>query len=209
MKNTFNRQLPPPKKLGIKSIRIHSIAGNSHKTGRFSKPLLCLMRQCHFPLWLKVWAKGMAATWKLRSFQRKSWYFSVCAPNRRTARWVSITHTIFSSVERMFDSFPPALKGLPRCGQQCGSDQPAERACGWRGCENHVWIECCESFSAVCTRKQLVLQHLYVPTYLFLGSAKRLWRCSFLLLVQHLLHWGQQVGFGSLSIFFELRKLPG
>lgn len=35
----------------------------------------------------------MAATWKLRSFQRKSWYFSVYVPNRRTARWVSITHT--------------------------------------------------------------------------------------------------------------------
>lgn len=44
MKNTFNRQLPPPIKLGIKSIRIHSIAGNSQKTRRFSKPLLCLMR---------------------------------------------------------------------------------------------------------------------------------------------------------------------
>ncbi|CAG00470.1 unnamed protein product [Tetraodon nigroviridis] len=27
MKNTFDRQLPPPKRLGIKSIRIHSIAG--------------------------------------------------------------------------------------------------------------------------------------------------------------------------------------
>lgn len=207
MKNTFNRQLPPPKKLGIKSIRIHSIAGNSQKTRRFSKPLLCWMRQCHFLLWLKVWAKVMAVTWKLRSFQRKSWYFSVCAPNRRTARWVSITFTIFSSVERMFDSFPPALKGLPRCGQQFGSDQPAEWACGWRGCENHVWIECCESFTAVCTRKQLVLQHLHVPTHLFLGSAKRLWRCSFLLLVQHLLHWGQQVGFGSLSIFW-IEKMP-
>uniref|UniRef100_A0A7N6ABY2 Phosphatidylinositol-3,4,5-trisphosphate 3-phosphatase n=1 Tax=Anabas testudineus TaxID=64144 RepID=A0A7N6ABY2_ANATE len=34
MKTTFNRQLPPPKALRIKSIRISSIAGKTHQTSR-------------------------------------------------------------------------------------------------------------------------------------------------------------------------------
>lgn len=133
MKNTFDRQLPPPKKLGIKSIRIHSIAGNSQKTGRFSKPLLCSNAPMSFSAVTEGVGKGDGSDLKVKIISKKELIFQcVCAKqeNCTVSLYHTHTHTIFSSVERMFDSFPPALKGLPRRGQQCGSDQPAERACG-------------------------------------------------------------------------------
>lgn len=59
MKNKFNRQLPPPKRLAIKSIRIHSIAGEPPADETKPLFLLCSILLC---LVFEVWAKEMAAT---------------------------------------------------------------------------------------------------------------------------------------------------
>lgn len=63
MKTKFNRQLPPPKSLRIKSIRIHSIAGkNPEGTPLFYwylfEPDVLLLRVT------KVWVKVTAAILK-------------------------------------------------------------------------------------------------------------------------------------------------
>lgn len=92
MKNTFDRQLPPPKKLGIKSIRIHSIAGNSQKTGRFSKPLLCFNAPMSFSAVTSGVGKGDGSDLKVKIISKKELIFQcVCAKQENCT--VSLYHT--------------------------------------------------------------------------------------------------------------------
>lgn len=126
MKNTFNRQPPPPKRLGIKSIRIHSIAGEAQKT-RLNKPLLCLnVSISAVPLGV---GRGDGSDLKVKIISKRELIFQcVCSKQENCTVGLSLSHTTHHLLA-VFDSFPPGAKGLPRCGQQRGSHQPAERAC--------------------------------------------------------------------------------
>lgn len=147
----------------------------------------------------------MAATWKLRSFQRRSWFFIARVPNRRTARWVSVAHKKTHRLLICWADVWPITSWCERSSRMWATTQPSS-ACRtalwlkgtWRSRLNQVlWV-----FHHRMCRKAAAPPVSQVPTRLFLGSAQRLWRCSLLLLVQRLLYWEQHVGFSSLKYFF-------
>lgn len=152
MKSKFNRQLPPPKSLTIKSIRIHSIAGDTQQTSvalQWGTFILYISHRacvhiCFLHSYLGV-GKGDGSDLKVKIILKKELVFQcVCAKQENCT--VSLTRSsghIDSFVEQAINT-SLVFKGVPRCGQQCCSHQPAEWACGWGGREGHVWVKCCE-----------------------------------------------------------------
>lgn len=144
MKTKFSRQLPPPQSLTIKSLRIHSIAGKWTEES-VSIELLHLFMSVFFHR--PGVGKGDGSDLKVKIIVKGELVFQcVCAQQEnctvRLANSFGFVSFLFSwAVD--FSSFWP---GISWCGQQCSRHQPAERACGWRGCEGYVWVECCECF---------------------------------------------------------------
>lgn len=105
MKTKFNRQLPPPKSLRIKSIRIHSIAGKTQQTSNALRYKTSSFKFLFVPVLISAVfsypgvGKGDGSDLKVKIIAKKELVFQcVCAKQENcTVRLTHLTHVLIRS----------------------------------------------------------------------------------------------------------------